>query len=78
MFKDDNTGQLSGARVACFALIGHYIIASIIGGLWTMWHDQKFFYLDVPVGMAGLIALLYGINKGASTTANIKGAANGN
>jgi hypothetical protein len=68
MFQDDYTKQLSGARVACFGLIVHYVVASIICAVFSMVHDGKFVYLDVPIGLGGLIALLYGINKTASTT----------
>jgi hypothetical protein len=61
--------------VACFALIVHYIIASIICAVFGMIHDGKFVYLDFPIGLGGLVTLLYWGNKAASTASTIKAPA---
>lgn len=73
MFQDDYTKELSLTRVACASLIVHYVISSIVGMIFNMVVHNQFVYLDFPVGLAGLVTLLYWGNKAASTTSTIKG-----
>lgn len=67
MFTDDTTKQLSLSRVICALLVLHYLVASIVGCLFGIIHDGKFAFLDFPLGLAGLVGLLYYGNKGSST-----------
>lgn len=56
-FLAENTGKLSFMRLSAFLLILFYIFVGIFISIKT---NQ---IPDIPIQMAGLIVLLYGINK---------------
>ena len=71
ILKDDHTKQYSLSRIS-IALSMCYLLA---GAAWATYHKQALH--DVPGGWVALIGLFYGLNKSASTVAEIKGPKNG-
>lgn len=57
LFLSEETGKLSFMRISAFLLILTYIFSAV----YILIMERKF--IDIPVQLAALIAILYGINK---------------
>lgn len=60
----DTNGKLSYGRVIGFFVLFWYMVIATYLSL------KKQELPDIPAGVAGLLAILYGINKGAQVMAN--------
>lgn len=60
-FLTDDSGKLSGSRLNASLLVLVYAICALVIAV------SKGVFPDVPVGLAGLIIGLYGINKFSPT-----------